>query len=243
MPNSIYTSEKVLPYVYLGTHKITCQFYFGSRTGKSNYIMKNKPSHLDLGIRYFTSSKHIKELGFENFNWVILAEFFTTEDALAFEYDCIDSFWKHPLSLNFQLGGVKFNRTKEIISNGNTGNKHSQKTKDKIRESLTGIPFSQERRDNIPDRSGENNSMFGHLHSEISKEKMRKPKTTTEKMKKPKSALHIENMVNARKKNKENGKIQKEQEIVICQYCQKSGAQGAMKRYHGNNCKFKLEYA
>ena len=108
MNNLIYPSTKVLPYVYYGKHKLTNQFYFGSRYGELSYIKKGFPSHLDFGNNYSTSSVAIKEMGFENFDWIILAEFFTPTAAVEFENQCIEEFWKHPLSLNFQKGGKKF---------------------------------------------------------------------------------------------------------------------------------------
>ena len=45
------------PYVYKITHKETNQFYIGFRC--ANKVQAN----LDLGFKYFTSSKAVKELG------------------------------------------------------------------------------------------------------------------------------------------------------------------------------------
>lgn len=103
MPNTIYTSEKVLPYVYLGIHRETGHFYFGSRTAKT----QKYPSHLDI-MKYKTSSRYIKELGFDNFDWQIVAEFFDQHAALEFEYECIGSTMNNPLSLNFNNAGSKY---------------------------------------------------------------------------------------------------------------------------------------
>ena len=73
-------SQIVLPYVYKITHKITNQFYIGSRTSKSA-----KHHSEDLGFKYFTSSNYVKELGFENFkiDWI---EEFPTSD-LAYDWE------------------------------------------------------------------------------------------------------------------------------------------------------------
>jgi hypothetical protein len=62
-------------YVYIGTHLTTKQFYIGSRTSKR---IKTSPEN-DLGINYFTSSKIVKQLGFENFKWEIVLK---SSDAL-----------------------------------------------------------------------------------------------------------------------------------------------------------------
>jgi len=95
---TIYTSEQVRPYVYMGTHKITGQFYIGYR--EVNKI----PSHLDIH-KYQTSSEEIAELGFDNFDWVIVAEFFghcAGYDAYDFENDLIKENFDNPLNLNGQ---------------------------------------------------------------------------------------------------------------------------------------------
>lgn len=92
----IYTSEKSLPYVYLGIHKTTKEFYFGFRKQNCN---NNIPSNEDLGIKYFTSSQKVKKSFFE-FDWIILAEFFNWEDAYKFEQELICTNIKNKLCLN-----------------------------------------------------------------------------------------------------------------------------------------------
>ena len=62
---SIYSN---LPYVYRLDHPTTGEFYIGYRSANK------KPSHLDLP-EYKTSSKIVNPR-FEEFNWIILAEFF-----------------------------------------------------------------------------------------------------------------------------------------------------------------------
>lgn len=94
------------PYVYLGTHKITGQFYIGARYSNQR---KNLSPEEDLGKIYFTTSKVVKPI-FNEFNWVILAQFISKEDALEFEEYLIDKDWKNPLLLNKNKGGKKFHR-------------------------------------------------------------------------------------------------------------------------------------
>jgi hypothetical protein len=48
---NIYTSEKVLPYVYRLDNTITGEFYIGYRA--ANKV----PSEQDLGLKYFTSTQ------------------------------------------------------------------------------------------------------------------------------------------------------------------------------------------
>ena len=83
----------IYPYVYICTHKTTNKFYIGVR-----YANKH-PSKEDLGIRYFTSSKEVKQ-NFQNYNFEIIAEFFQKEDALNFEYNLITENFRNPLCIN-----------------------------------------------------------------------------------------------------------------------------------------------
>ena len=132
----IYASTKVLPYVYKLIHKETGQFYFGVR--HANKV----PSSEDLGIKYFSSSKYVKVLGFENFNYSIVAEFFKKEDAIAFEKELITSFWGNSESLNKNIGGTFFS----------FGLKHTDATKSKMSKSRKGKSrpaFSDEWKQNI----------------------------------------------------------------------------------------------
>src|ERR1035437_2862335 len=90
---SIYQSTKVSPYVYWLTHKITGQFYIGYR--EANLI----PSDQDLPI-YKSSSDTIDKLGFENFDYQILAEFFDGDSAYDFENRTIEANFYDALCLN-----------------------------------------------------------------------------------------------------------------------------------------------
>lgn len=86
---------KALPYVYKITHKETGQFYIGSR-----YSKNIKHHSEDLGFKYFTSSKLVKQLGFENFKIEWIEEFHTPELAYDWEQMMIYVNLKDPLCLN-----------------------------------------------------------------------------------------------------------------------------------------------
>lgn len=129
--------HKVLPYVYKLTHKETGEFYIGYRAANKVY------SSNDLGCKYFSSSKKVKSIGFENFNIEIVAEFFAWEDAYDFEQGLIKEHFKDPLCLNRNyninnissfntLGKRLSNLQKEHLSKINSGKKHSIETKNKI---------------------------------------------------------------------------------------------------------------
>jgi 5'-3' exonuclease len=86
-------STKPAPYVYIGTNKRTGEFYIGCRW--RNYTKYNRISSDDLGIEYFSSGKTTKER-FNEFDWVIIAEFFGETphiDAYKFEQELIYENW------------------------------------------------------------------------------------------------------------------------------------------------------
>ena len=94
---STYTSEKVLPYVYMGKHRSSEKMYIGVRYA-SNNTRKNLPSNIDL-YKYRTSSKVVKPI-FEQFDWTIIAEFFDVEAACEFENELINEYWPSGNLLN-----------------------------------------------------------------------------------------------------------------------------------------------
>lgn len=141
---NIYQSTKVIPYVYQLVHKETGQFYIGFRC--ANKV----PSSEDLGTRYFSSSRFVKELGFENFDYQILAEFFEKDDAYSFEQELILEHWGSQL-LNKCYVFNKFNgsflRTKETkrkMSAWQIGRTLPNETKNKISKALMGKKCSKE---------------------------------------------------------------------------------------------------
>jgi hypothetical protein len=95
----------ILPYVYKLTNTITGEFYFGYRS--KNVGLKLKAEE-DIGQKYFTSSKYIKN-EFQNFFIEILAEFFSSDDAYDFEQELIAQYFNHPKCLNrhYQRKGEK----------------------------------------------------------------------------------------------------------------------------------------
>lgn len=141
-----------LPYVYKLTHKETNQFYIGYRS--ANRVK----SEFDLGFKYFSSSKIIKKLGFENFNIEIIAEFFDSKDAYDFEQSHIEENFKDPLCLNkvyfpgnkrfmclkhSQETKQKISKAKQGINNPNFGKTISEETKQKMRDSMIGFKNSE----------------------------------------------------------------------------------------------------
>lgn len=164
-----------LPYVYRLTHKESGQFYIGYRCGNS------KPAEFDLGCDYFTSSKIVADLGFDNFNKEIIDEVSNSELAYHKEQILIKDSIDDPLCLNrhyvdvgngkrhFRKAGPlsedeRIKRQKVFGSNEyrkrrsimQSGKLHSDETKKKISQNNVG--------------------MTGQKHTEESKIKMQGPR-------------------------------------------------------------------
>ena len=171
--------NKNFPYVYKLTHKVDESFYIGFR--KAN----NSNASLDLGVKYFSSSKLVKEIGFENFKIEIIAEFFNENDAYDFEQTQIEENINNPLCLNkyFIKHGQKrflFNKghsieTKQKISLSLIGRNFSEATRQKMSHSQKGKTFSIITRNRMS-ISGKlrDNPMKGRKHSILTRQKMSK---------------------------------------------------------------------
>ena len=113
-----------MPYVYKCTHKETQRFYIGYR------CQNTKPSSEDLGSVYKTSSKTVKP-NFDEYIPVVLAEFFTKEDAYTFEQQLIFEHLNDPQLINIKC----------FVNGKPVGEyKHSDLTKQKIGAKSKGRP-------------------------------------------------------------------------------------------------------
>ena len=167
---TIYSSDKVVPYVYICTHKDTNQFYIGYR---EKNVKLNRPSHLDLP-EYKTSSTTVRP-DWENYTWTIIAEFFDPSHAYTFEQQLIYDNWENPLLLNghCNIGENQFRCTPEGIEKSaaahrgkpawNKGISRSAETKQKISDTSLGkpgpkkgIPRSAETKQKISDTKAKN---------------------------------------------------------------------------------------
>ena len=104
-----------LPYVYKCVHRETGKFYIGSRWA-------NKVSAIDdLGILYFTSSKFVKPIH-DEFNFAVLSEFNTKEEAYAYEQTLIREVWGSELLINKRVTLTSEDRKYKFLSSmkGNT---------------------------------------------------------------------------------------------------------------------------
>lgn len=119
------------PYVYMGIHKITGHFYIGYR--ECNKVQ----SHLDIGKKYrTTSSSVIVKEQFNEFDWVIIAEFYTDtakDDAYWFEQEVIKENIKNPLCLNKHYVDKALGHKKFCSSAPEVGSKISASMKGKMK--------------------------------------------------------------------------------------------------------------
>ena len=199
-----------LPYVYKITHKTTNQFYIGSRCNKSA-----KHYSEDLGIKYFTSSNYVKELGFENFKIDWIEEFPTKELAYDWEQMMIHVNLKDPLCLNKScyFGNKKFNFS---------GLKHSEETKLKMSK-----PRTKEHKENISK---------AQLGSKLTKE----TKDKISKANKGKiRSLEAKIKMSMAKSGNNHPLFGLKREKKECPYCKKLISINTFNQWHNNNCKLK----
>jgi hypothetical protein len=134
---NIYQSTEVRPYIYICTHKTTGKFYIGYR--EANKIA----SHLDFPL-YKTSSKIVRP-DFDNYTWIIFAEFLNGESAYQIEQQLIFENWSNPLLINqhqrvhastplrgSRKNAVLSDATKKKISDANKGKKRSTEFKERM---------------------------------------------------------------------------------------------------------------
>jgi hypothetical protein len=118
-----------LPYVYIVRNRNTGKFYIGMRS--ANKVVAEE----DLGVYYFTSSKHVKN-NFNEFDREILAYFKDQISAFEFENLLIKEHWNDPLLLNkhYQKSMSKFSMSG---SKRNDLSEYNRLTKKKPKEERT----------------------------------------------------------------------------------------------------------
>lgn len=146
-------STKVCPYVYKGIHKTTGHFYIGVRFSSKIKLIPE----LDI-YNYQTSSRRVKDIGFSNFDWQIIAMFFTESaavDATSLEREMILENKENKLMLNSVVTSEK-----HIISIISSKGKQSSRLGCKNKNKLS-YEARQKYRDNMKGnqrRKGQKNS-------------------------------------------------------------------------------------
>lgn len=251
---SIYPSTKVAPYVYMGSHKITKQIYIGYREANI------KLSHIDL-FEYRTSSKIVNPT-FDEYDWIIIAEFNTGNDAYDHEQQMIFENWDNPLLVNeychyhrrrFKRKDRKLSQsTKEKISISNSGKKRTEEFKRQMSIRQTGKSHSVESIDKMKSRtvSTETRKAIsiankGKILSDTTIDKIkiarnRQSPLSAEARQKISEAHTGKTMSLAAKQKISMFQQNLVRLDVTCPHCGKTGKGNAMKQWHFDRCKSKL---
>ena len=207
----IYTSEQVRAYVYICIHKVTGQIYAGYR---EKNIRLNLPSHLDFPL-YRTSCPKVSE-SFDEYDWYIVAEFISGDDAFDFEQQLIFENWDNPLLLNEQYR----------LSNGKKRFKSNLKNKPKSDRHKANLSTAAKNRVPPTEQARENMSIA----------KRGKPPNNKGKPNKKRDAKALANM-SACKQGEKHPFYGKTHNSVSCIYCHQEIKMTVFGRYHGIKCK------
>ena len=208
-----YKSTKAKPYVYLCTNLKTGHFYIGYREAN---VSQNRTSDIDFPL-YKSSSKSVKD-HFEDFEWIIVAEFETGKDAYSFEQQLIHEHWNDPLLLNEHCchNEQQFRRSAPPWNKGRKGLYiRTEKTKQKIKE---------KRALQVMGTSPLKGKSYDEIHGE-----------SAEVIRKKISEQMLSAGIKRTEEFKEN--LRKPKEKVTCPHCGKVGGGGSMVQWHFDNCK------
>jgi len=236
-------STQAKPYVYMGIHKITGQIYAGYR--EANKL----PSDVDLFI-YRTSSKIVHPI-FDEFDWYIVAEFFTGIDAFDFEQQLISEHWGNPLLLNrhCSFGKARWKPSSTPWNKGIVGvQKDSAQTRIKKSAALLGNTRAAGRQISNEEKIIRSTAMLGinKCRSLPTKGQAKKqiecPHCGKNGAIPNMKRWHFDNcteapIILAREPVKHIGMKYKSRTRVTCPHCDKVGGDSNMRRYHFDNCK------
>ena len=222
---SLKEGVEARPYVYRCVHSVTHEFYIGYREANID------PGPIDLP-KYRTSSKKVKPK-FEEFNWEILAEFDTGDDAYKFEQQLIHENWKNPLSLN---QNCQFNDKQRIKGGAKKGTKYpprSEQHKKNMSLSMTGKKLGPQ---SAEQRAVTSAALKGKIRSEEHKKNLSKSLTGLKKRPQTVEERAKKSLALKGRPNKTKGIPVKK---VACPHCNTVGGTGVMRRWHFDNCKDK----
>ena len=205
-----------MPYVYIGIHKITGEIYVGYR--EKNVQLK-RTSDVDLFL-YRTSSKTVRP-AFDEYDWYIIAEFFTGSDAYDFEQALIYEYWGNPLLLN------------KNCRHGSKSRFKSQKGTGKGR-----VQTAEHRAKNSAANKGKTK---GNKYGPASAETRAKQSLAGKGKPKPEGfGAKISATLKGRSSGRKgivSSKKGVSHTVLTCPHCNKSGGQSNMIRYHFENCR------
>lgn len=203
-------------YVYLIKH-IPSSFYY-IRFRCKNITLKRNPED-DLWIKYFSSSKKIKELiqkyGKNTFEYSILYRNKDSKACFMYEQDLIRHHMSNRYCLNQYYKG----------SFTTTGLKHSEETKNKIREKAKCRVMSDEVRNKIKNTLSGRPKSAEHIAAAANGRRGKKNKN-------PAWNKGLKGLYQSANKNKKLPQYP-------CKYCNKNVSKTNLKRWHNDKCKSK----
>ena len=235
---------KIQPYVYKLTHKETGEFYIGVRYGNKH------PAELDLGKRYWTSSKIVKPR-FTEFNYEILKEFDNSASAIDYEKNLIEENWNDPLILNQAIvqsdkwrctGHTEETKRKMSESKtgkppNNKGKKLSEETKQKIREKSLQYKHSEESIEKIRQkalgnkRGLGNKSRTGQKQSEIEKQNRKQAQPINP----------FKGKTHSKEWKEQRRQVLSLQPLKHCSHCNGEFKPSPYTKFHGDRCKSRID--
>ena len=241
-------------YVYQITNINTNKKYIGCRSSSIEPLK-------DLGIIYFSSSsdkefKKDQRENNKNYIYEILSIFNIRLDAILYESELHKKF-------NVDVNDLFYNKAKQNQNGIDfTGRNHTFESRNKIgnasksrirtiesnkklSKSRKGIKFTEDHKKKLSEAKlgkknqwyGKSGPMYGKKHSIDSINKMSESKTGEKNIKYWKGKQRTED-TKLKISNSKKG-ISLKQKIIKCPYCEKSGGNATMPRWHFNNCKFK----
>lgn len=237
---------KILPYVYKLTHKETGEFYIGVRYGNKY------PAELDLGKRYWTSSKVVKPK-FNEFNYEILKEFDDSISAINYEKNLIEENWNDPLILNKAIvqsdkwrctGHTeetkrKMSESKKGKPPNNKGKTLSEETKQKIREKSLQYKHSEESIEKIRLKALGNNRGIGNKSRSGQKQSIEERQKKSQSLKGEKNPNYGKPLPEWQKEAIRAAMLNRPK--LKCPHCSKELDPANYKRYHGDKCKLRID--
>ena len=166
--------------VYRVVHRASGRCYIG-QTNKTLEARRREHEWNAIHDKGFVFAKALKKYGFDAFDWTIITDCQTREEADNVEQQQIAEHktTNRQFGFNLTLGGVSnFPVTRTVKHRKNIGLSHrgkvlSEATKEKIRQKLTGFKHTLEARQKMSEsRKGSKNSFFGKKHSEATRKRI-----------------------------------------------------------------------
>ena len=211
-----------MPYTYIITHLPTNVKYYGVQ-------YKKNCTPEDLGVKYFSSSKVLKQLiledGIENFSFEVRKIFESKHKALEWERKFLTRIdaARSPMWFNLRngsgnnSGGYSLSFVTRQRMSKPKSEEHRKKLKEHLDNKRKMPEWTEERKESHRKRMIGHTFNNGRKHESFSEERCQ--------------------AISKRLIGNKNGAKPHNMKIVVCPHCGKQGAGGNMTRYHFDKCK------